>query len=142
MCGRWSTPVSSDAEELAVAGDAADGDAAEADAVIAALAADQALARALAADAVIGERDLERGIDRLRAGVGEEHMVEIAGQHGRRALEASSKARGWPIWKVGAKSILPTWSRTASTIFLRPWPAFTHHRPAVPSRILRPSWEV
>ena len=44
--------------------------------MIAALAADQAGARALAARAVIGERDLERGIDRLGAGVGEEHVVE------------------------------------------------------------------
>jgi hypothetical protein len=31
----------------------------------------------------IGDGDLEGGIHRLRAGVGEEHMVEIAGQHGR-----------------------------------------------------------
>ena len=52
------------AEELAIVDDAADRDAAEADAVIAALAADQARARALAADVVVGERDLERGIDR------------------------------------------------------------------------------
>ena len=64
------------AEEFAVGDDAADRDAAEADAVIAALAADQARARAFAADVVIGERDLERGVDRLRAGIGEEHMVE------------------------------------------------------------------
>ncbi len=28
---------------------------------------------------------------------------------------------------------------TASAIFGRQWPAFTHHRPAVPSRTLRPS---
>ena len=56
-------------EELAVAGDAADRDAAEADAVIAALAADQPGARAFAPRAVIGERDLQRGLDRLRAGI-------------------------------------------------------------------------
>ena len=55
------------AEEFAVVDDAADGNAAEADAVIAALTADQARARALAAHIVVGERDLERGIDRLRA---------------------------------------------------------------------------
>src|SRR5262249_17756547 len=55
------------AEEFAVVDDAADRDSAEADAVIAALAADQARARALAADIVIGKRDLERGVDRLRA---------------------------------------------------------------------------
>ena len=66
------------AEELAVGDDAADRDAAEADAVIAALAPDQARARAFAAHIVIGERDLERGVDRLRAGIAEEHVVEIA----------------------------------------------------------------
>ena len=65
------------AEEFAVADDAADRDAAEADAVIAALAADQARARAFAADVVIGERDLERGVDRLRSGIAEEHMIEV-----------------------------------------------------------------
>ena len=67
------------AEHLAVADDAADGDAAEADAVIAALAADQAHARGVAAHVVKGERDLERGVDRLRAGIAEEHVVEVAG---------------------------------------------------------------
>ena len=71
------------AEEFAVVDDAADRDAAEADAVIAALAPDQARARAFAAHVVIGERDLERGVDRLRAGIGEEHMVERAGRHRR-----------------------------------------------------------
>ena len=66
------------AELLAVGTDAADRDAAEADAVVAALAADEAGARALAAGLVIGERDLERGVDRLRPRVGEEGIVEIA----------------------------------------------------------------
>ena len=66
------------AELPAIGHDAADRDAAEADAVIAALAADQARAGALAADVVIGERDLERGVDRLRARVAEEDMIEIA----------------------------------------------------------------
>src|SRR5262249_58125472 len=65
------------AEEFAVVDHAADGDAAEADAVIAALASDQPRARALAAYVVIGERDLERGVDRLRARIAEEHMIEI-----------------------------------------------------------------
>ncbi len=68
------------AEHLAVADDAADRDAAEADAVIAALAADQPHARGVAAHVVIGERDLERGVDRLRAGIAEEHVIEIAGR--------------------------------------------------------------
>ena len=65
------------AEELAVVDDAADRNAAETDAVIAALAADQPGAGAFAAHIVIGERDFERGIDRLRAGIAEEHAVEI-----------------------------------------------------------------
>ena len=72
------------AEEFAVVDDAADRNAAEADAVIAALAPDQAGARAFAAHVVIGERDLERGVDRLRAGVAEEHVIEIARARARR----------------------------------------------------------
>ena len=78
------------AEEFSVGDDAADRDAAEADAVIAALAPDQARARAFAAHVVIGERDLERGIDRLRARIAEEDVVEIAGRergHAARQLE-------------------------------------------------------
>ena len=68
------------AEEFAVVDDAADRDAAEADTVIAALAPDQAGARAFAAHVVIGERDLERGVDRLRARIAEEHVIEIGGR--------------------------------------------------------------
>jgi len=67
------------AEEFAVVDDAADGNPAEADAVIAALAADEPGARAFPAHIMIGQRDLERGIDRLRAGIAEEHPVEIGG---------------------------------------------------------------
>ena len=65
------------AEEFAVVDNAANRNAAEADAVIAALAADQAGARAFAADVVVGERNLERGVDRLRAGIAEKHAVEV-----------------------------------------------------------------
>src|SRR5580700_7988575 len=65
------------AEMLAVTDDAADRNAAEADAVIAALAADQPGARGLPAHIMISERDLERGVDRLGAGIAEEHAVEI-----------------------------------------------------------------
>ena len=68
------------AEIFAVVGDAADGDAAEANAVIALFAAVQARARRIAGDIVIGERDLERGIRGFGAGIGEEHMVELAGR--------------------------------------------------------------
>ena len=66
------------AEIFAVGDDAADRDAAEADAMIAALAADQPHPRGLAAHVVIGERDFERGIDRFGAGVAEEGVVERA----------------------------------------------------------------
>jgi len=78
------------AEEFAVIDHAADRNAAEADAVVAALAPDQAGARGFAAHVVIGERDLERGVDRLRAGIAEEHVVEVAGRergHPARELE-------------------------------------------------------
>ena len=78
------------AEELAVVDHAADRNAAEADAVIAALAADQALARALPAHVVIGERDLERRVAGLGAGIAVEHVIEIARREigqARRELE-------------------------------------------------------
>src|SRR5579883_3354280 len=61
---------------LAVAGDAADRDAPESHAMVGALPADEPRARRLAPRPMIGERDLERGVDRLRAGVGEEHAIE------------------------------------------------------------------
>src|SRR5438105_7688653 len=64
------------AEHLAIADDAADGSAAEADAVIAALAADQAGAGALTRDLMIGQRDLERGVGGFRSRVAEEHMIK------------------------------------------------------------------
>ncbi len=63
-------------EGLAVGRDAADRDAAEAHAVVAALAADQAGALAFAAGAVVGQGDLQGGVDRLRTRVGEEHAVQ------------------------------------------------------------------
>src|SRR5205814_2950600 len=72
-------------EHLSMADDAADGGAAKADAVIAAFAADQADAAALAVDLVIGQRDLERGVCRFRAGIAEEHMVEACGRQFRDA---------------------------------------------------------
>src|SRR6185437_2961939 len=66
------------AEEFAVVGNAANRDAAEIDAVIAALAPDQPRARALADGALIRNCDLERGLDRFGAGVGVKYAVEIA----------------------------------------------------------------
>jgi hypothetical protein len=58
---------------------AADRDAAEVDAVVAAFAPDQPGARALAAHAVVGDRHLQRGFHRLGARVGEEHLVHARG---------------------------------------------------------------
>ncbi len=81
------------AEQLAVGDDAADRNAAEADAVIAALAADQPGARALAAHIMIGQRDLERGVDRFRAGIAEEHAVEIARRQRRDAARQLERLR-------------------------------------------------
>src|SRR3954453_24271408 len=54
------------AEELAVGDHAANADTAEVHSVIAPLAADEPDAARLAAHAVIGERDLERGVCGLR----------------------------------------------------------------------------
>ncbi len=71
------------AELLAVGRNATHRDAAEAHTMIAARAADQAHTLPLPARLVIGQRDLERGVDRFRAGIGEEDMVEIAREHRR-----------------------------------------------------------
>ncbi len=70
---------------LSVADHAADRNAAEIDAVIAALAADQADAAALALHPVIGERDLQRGVDGFGAGIGEEDVVEALRRDRREA---------------------------------------------------------
>ena len=79
------------AELLAVVDDAADGNAAESDAVIPALPSNQPHARGVAAHVVIGERDLERGVDRFRTGVAEKYVIEISrGERGNRL--ASSNA--------------------------------------------------
>ncbi len=68
------------AEIAAVVHDPADRDPAEAHAVIAPLATDQPRPAALAARPVIGERDLERAVDRLGARIGEEDMLEPVGR--------------------------------------------------------------
>src|SRR5581483_2919877 len=68
------------AELLSVRAHAADGNSAEADAMIAALATDQSHARRLAAHVVVRERDLERGVYGLGAGVAEENVIEVGGR--------------------------------------------------------------
>src|SRR5262249_10523548 len=66
------------AKLLAVVDDAADGNSAKADAMVAALAAKQPDPRSVAANVMIGKRDLECGVDCLGAGIAEENVVEIA----------------------------------------------------------------
>ena len=65
---------------LAVRRDAAHRDAAEAYAVVAALAPDETRARGLTARAVPGEGDLQCRVDRFRSGVGEKHVIEPLGR--------------------------------------------------------------
>jgi hypothetical protein len=66
------------AEHLAVGRDAAHAHAAEADAVVALLAADEDVAVAFAARAVVGQRHLQRGVGGFRARVAEQHLVQVA----------------------------------------------------------------
>src|SRR5262249_43462561 len=58
----------------------------EADAMIAASAPDETHAFRLTLGLPVGEGDLERGIDGLRAGVAEEDVVEVPREHGRELL--------------------------------------------------------
>src|SRR5690606_33042362 len=74
------------AEGLPVRPDAAHRHAAEVDAVVAALAADQPEALALAAGTVVGKRDLEGRIGRLGAGIGEEDARVALGRNLRKPL--------------------------------------------------------
>ena len=126
------------AEHLAVVDDAADRGAAEADAVIAAFAADQAAAGALAVDLMIGQRDLERGIGGLRSGIAEEHVIEAGGREvgdaageleGLRNAELERRRiveRLRPAWRWPRKSGCGrgrhwcTTCRTAASMILRP----------------------
>jgi hypothetical protein len=54
--------------------------------VVAALAADQPVAPRLAARAMVGERDLERGVGRFRPRIGEEDAAEPFGGDARQPL--------------------------------------------------------
>ncbi len=80
-------------EHLAVGADAAEGYAPHADAVVGALAADHAHARSLAAHGVVAQGDLEGGVHRLGARVGEEHVIQPLGRHRRDALRQAQGSR-------------------------------------------------
>ena len=71
------------AVDLAVGRNAADRHAAEAHAVVAPLTADEDVAVALTPGAVVGQRHLHGGVGRLGAGIAEQHLVQVAGRHGR-----------------------------------------------------------
>ena len=73
--------------------DAADGDAAESDAVVAARAADEANALRLSLRLPVRERDLQRGVDGLGAGVAEEDVIDVARQHRRQLLRELERQR-------------------------------------------------
>ena len=76
----------------AVVDQPADRYAPEAHAMIATLAPDQPRARSLADRALIGERDLERGVHRFRTRSGEEYPIETARRDVGQALgEAESE---------------------------------------------------
>ncbi len=81
--------------QLAVIDDASHRSSAKTDAVIAALAADQPGAAALALDLVKSQRDLERGVGGLRAGIAEEDVIEPGG---REIGDAARKLKG--LWNA------------------------------------------
>ena len=78
-------------EYLAVGNDAAHRHAAKVHAVVTLLAANEAGAIALAAGTVIAQRNLQRRIDRLRAGVREEAVIYALGRHARDAFGESQR---------------------------------------------------
>src|SRR6185295_8271827 len=70
--------------------------------MIAALTPDKPCALAFITGAMVGERDLERRVDRLRAGVAEEDVVEVAGKHAGEAVGEFERCRvaeleGWCV---------------------------------------------
>src|SRR3546814_1560840 len=105
------------------------------------LPTDQTGARALAPHPVIGERDLARGVDRLRSAVGEEHVVEIPRHQSR---QPGGQVEGpWMAHLEGGRIV--HLRRLVLDRLDDPGPAvagITHHSPDTPSRIWRPSCEV
>ena len=73
------------AESLAITRNAAHAHAAEIHAVIAAFATDETGAARITAGAVVGDRDLQCGVGRLGAGVGEENPVQARRRDGSQA---------------------------------------------------------
>lgn len=102
-------------------------------------APDEADAAALAAGAMVGARDLQSGVDRFRAEIGEEHMVEPVGRDGgnprrefRRRPDATSE-------NDETKSSFAPGPGITATMRGWPWPALTHHSPAMLSGMFQPS---
>eukprot|EP01022_Parablepharisma_sp_SALTPOND_P021543 TRINITY_DN427_c0_g3_i1.p1 TRINITY_DN427_c0_g3~~TRINITY_DN427_c0_g3_i1.p1 ORF type:complete len:877 (-),score=398.28 TRINITY_DN427_c0_g3_i1:14792-17422(-) len=91
------------AEGLAVAADAPHRHAAEAHAVIAALASDHAGAGGVAGGAVIGQGDLDGGIHRFRTGAGIEHVGEAVAGIG---LEAFGQFEGAGMAQLEGRRIV------------------------------------
>ena len=95
---------------LAIRDHAADADATESHAVIAALAPDETYARGVAFDPVIRQRDLERRIDRLGARIGEEHVIETRGSDPHQRV---GQVEGRRDGRSGTAARSP-WSRAAA----------------------------
>ena len=88
------------AKGLAVAANAADRDAAKVDAVIAFFAPDESGFLAHSLGAPVGACHLERGVGRLRARAGKEHVVETGGGQflefvGQFKRERMAKLKRW-----------------------------------------------
>jgi hypothetical protein len=81
----------------------------------------------------VGERDLHRGVGGFRAGVAEEHVVEV-GRRQRR--DPAGQLEGARMAELeGRREVeLGACFWIASTIGPRLWPALVHHSPAAPSR--------
>ncbi len=90
-------------------------------------------------DVPVGERDLQRGVDRLRARIAEEHVVEIARRQRRDAARELERLRDGRTGRPARNRVRRPAPGSPATIGSRLWPALQHHRPAEPSRIGLPS---
>src|SRR5215212_10234144 len=89
------------AEPFAVGDHAAHRYAAETDTMIAALAADHALARSFTAGTVIGERHFERRVGSFGSGIAKECIVEITG---RQIRQARGKLENFRVTELKCRS--------------------------------------